>query len=93
MATLGACSSDGAVKNPIELLGDIKRFCSKKEQENIDMAMNFFSAFQMYRTFTEMEKQDEPGTSFMDAIKSMLNPQQQTMFDQYQNAVHAAENG
>lgn len=93
MATLGACSADGAIKNPIELLGDIKRFCSKKEQENIDMAMNFYSAFQMYRTFTEMEKHDDSGNSFLETIKSMLSPEQQSVFDQYQNAVHAAENG
>lgn len=93
MANLGACSADGAVKNPLELLGDIKRFCSKKEQESIDMALNFFNAFQMYHTFLEIEKQDGTNNSFVDMVKSMLSPEQQSMFEQYQNAVQPAENG
>lgn len=91
-ATLAACSTDNQ-KSPIELLGEIKPFCSKNEKDNIDMALNFLSAFQMYRSFMESEKGKQEGnnTSFFDTLKNMLTPEQQTMFDTYQTAFNNAQ--
>ena len=92
-AELSACSSD-TQKSPFELLSEIKPFCSKNEKDNIDVALNFVNAFQMYRSFMEVEKESEGNekTSFFDTIKNMLTPEQQTMFDNYQTVLNNAAN-
>lgn len=92
-ANLAACSTDNP-KSSFELLNEIKPYCSKSEKDNIDMALNFLNTFQIYRSFMEIEKEKPEGgnTSFFETIKSMLTPEQQSMFDNYQTAFNAAEN-
>lgn len=105
-ASLSACSDDRK-KTPLELLSEIKNYCTKKEQDNIDMALNFYSAFQMYQTFMEAEKEtvasqsehtsnsnsqgEGKKTSIIELFKNMLTPEQQSAFDNYQLLFNAAE--
>lgn len=94
-ASLSACSDDKE-KTPVELLSEIKNYCTKKEQENIDMALNFFNAFQMYQTFMEAERKTEntegnKKSSILDVFKNMLTPEQQSAFDNYQLLFNASE--
>ena len=84
--SLGACSDEN-MKSPVELLSDIKNFCTQKEQETIDTIMNFYSVFQMYRSYMELEKSDSQEGSMMDMIMGMLSPEQQSMFDTYQQTL------
>jgi len=94
-ANLSACS-DEKKKSTMELLNEIKGYCSKNEQNNIDMALNFYSAFQMYQTFMEAEKEcastdENKKASIFDLFKSMLSPEQQSMIDNYQVLFNGSE--
>lgn len=104
-ANLSACS-DPKKKSPLELLNEIKGYCSKNEQSNIDMALNFFSAFQMYQTFMEAEKEAASAdlssaeaastegskkSSITDLFKNMLSPEQQSVFDNYRLLFNTTE--
>lgn len=94
-ANLSACS-DPKKKSAMELLNEIKGYCNKNEQNNIDMALNFFSAFQMYQTFMEAEKESSPSkgnkkSSIPDLFKNMLSAEQQAMLDNYQLLFNASE--
>ncbi len=42
--------SDDTMENTLNMLSDIRQFCSEKEQEHIDMIMNLFSMFSTYET-------------------------------------------
>ncbi len=48
--SLSICSSENPMENTLNMLGDIRQFCSEKEQENIDMILNIFSMFSTYET-------------------------------------------
>ena len=48
--SLSICSSENPMENTLNMLGDIRQFCSEKEQENIDMILNIFSMFPTYET-------------------------------------------
>lgn len=89
---LSACSTDNQ-KTPVELLNDIKSFCSPTEKNSIDNAINFMNTFQMYREFMEFEKDKPSGehNSFFDTIKNMLSPEQQAMFNNYETSFNSSE--
>ncbi len=48
--SLSICSTDNPMENTLNMLNDIRRFCSEKEQEHIDMMLNLFSMFTTYET-------------------------------------------
>lgn len=48
--SLSICSGETPMENTLHMLGDIRQFCSEKEQENIDMILNIFSMFSTYET-------------------------------------------
>lgn len=48
--SLSICSTDNPMENTLNMLNDIRRFCSEKEQEHIDMMVNLFSMFTTYET-------------------------------------------
>ena len=48
--SLSICSTDNPMENTLNMLSDIRQFCSEKEQEHIDMIMNLFSMFSTYET-------------------------------------------
>ena len=48
--SLSICSTDNPMENTLNMLNDIRKFCSEKEQEHIDMILNLFSMFTTYET-------------------------------------------
>ncbi len=48
--SLSICSGENPMENTLQMLGDIRKFCSEKEQEHIDMILNIFSMFSTYET-------------------------------------------
>lgn len=48
--SLSICSSENPMENTLNMLGDIRQFCSEQEQEHIDMILNIFSMFSTYET-------------------------------------------
>ena len=48
--SLSICSGENPMENTLQMLGDIRKFCSEKEQEHIDMILNILSMFSTYET-------------------------------------------
>ncbi len=91
---VGICSVSEQKRNTTEMLNTIKRYCTDAEKEMIDLFMNFFSAFRMYNTYQELmpkentkeprvQKEQKEGINPMEALKSMLSPEQKSMLDTY----------
>lgn len=83
---LSACSVHAPNDSPMDILKDIRNYCSDKDQESIDLAINFYNAMQMYSKYKDAmnESGGEPGNPF-DQLKMFLSPEQQEMFDTYSN--------
>lgn len=81
---LSACSVQAQSNDPMDILKDIRNYCSDKAKESIDLVINFYSVMQMYSMFNESSKDNsgESGSPF-DQLKMMLTPEQQEMFDTY----------
>lgn len=81
---LSACSVHAPNDSPLDILKDIRNYCSEKDQETIDMAINFYNAMQMYSTYKDamQESDGESGNPF-DQLKMFLTPEQQEMFNTY----------
>lgn len=72
----------------LDMLNDIKAVCTNKEQESINMIINFFNAYQIFgnynQTFGNVESMSQPNSSnLFDNLKDLLTPEQQKMFDTY----------
>ncbi len=48
--SLSICSTDNPMENTLNMLSDIRQFCSEQEQEHIDLMLNIFSMFSTYET-------------------------------------------
>lgn len=48
--SLSMCSTDDPSEKRIQLLNDIKKFCTPSEQDSIDMMMTAFQMFSSYDT-------------------------------------------
>lgn len=78
----------GSSGSMMDMLNDIKAVCTAREQEAVNMFINFFNAYQMYRTYNQTfgdeDSQSQTNSSNMfDNLKGMLTPEQQQMFDTY----------
>lgn len=87
---LGACSLPEDKRNIFEMLNAMKHHCTGQQKEMLENVTNIINTFQMYQTFQdEITKinQDEdsplPKIDNLDALKGMLTPEQQNMFDTY----------
>lgn len=49
-ASLSIMSADSPMENTLNMLNDIRKFCSEREQEHIDLMLNLFSMFSTYET-------------------------------------------
>lgn len=49
--SLSMCSSEDSTDRNLQLLNDIKKFCTPAEQDNIDMMLSAFQMFSSYDTF------------------------------------------
>lgn len=64
-AALCMCSSNDSSELTMQLLGDIRKFCTPTEQETIDTMLNAFQMFSSYDMFFHMPdgESDEKGDS------------------------------
>lgn len=46
--SMSMCSSDNPGEMPLQLLNDIRKFCTPSEQDSIDMMLNAFQMFSSY---------------------------------------------
>ena len=87
--TVGICSIPDEEKNPDDMINAIKCYCDDAEKEFLDIVLNFMSAFRLYNTYkgqSSGEHDDQSPFGNMNpinAMKSMLSPEQQAMFDTY----------
>ena len=99
--SVGVCSISENKKNTAEMLNAIKKYCTDSERELLDLFMNFFSAFRMYHTYREMfpgenQPEGEAASSAgsapnpVEALKSMLSPEQKNMLDTYSSLLSSA---
>lgn len=78
------------------MLTSIRQFCTTKEQEFVDMIMNFIKARKMYHTYQSIMGSgglnghafsEFSGSSFnpdmMEMLSSMLSPEQKETFDNF----------
>lgn len=88
-ADIGICSQGENSGSMLDMLNDIKSVCTNTEQETINMIINYFNAFQMYRTYQQSCDNDENDTSqpnssnMFENLKGLLTPEQQQMFETY----------
>lgn len=71
-----------------ELLNEIKPFLSRRDQELVDSFANMANIMKMYDSYKDMFTSDaagDPQSNPFDTLKGMLSPEQQAMFDMYQN--------
>ncbi len=87
--TLSACSLQKKNGNVLELLQDIRKYCPPDKQDAIDQILNFANVYQMFQTYQlmtqemEREQHDNPDFDTMDHLKSMLSPEQRSVFETY----------
>ncbi|WP_099468426.1 hypothetical protein [Konateibacter massiliensis] len=86
-AGIGITAQSEGSKNPMDMLNDIKAVCTGKEQETVNMIINYFNAFQLYRTYHrdfggDNVSQPNSGNAFQ-SMKELLTPDQQKMFETY----------
>lgn len=77
----------------LEMLNDIKAVCTTKEQEAVNMVINFFNAYQMYHSYSQAFGDEEytsqsNSSNMFDNLKGMLTPEQQSMFDTYSSMLN-----
>ena len=83
--SLSACSIERKSGSLSDILNEIKVYCTEQEKESIDLMINFTSAFQIYNTYQASVNREEgtEKTTPMDALKSLLSPEQQSMMETY----------
>lgn len=90
------CSFNDQSDHTLEMLGSIRKVCTKQEQETIDSLMNALNMVQMINQFQTISKEfgnNADGTETangndgfqFDILKSILPPEQQEMFQMYQD--------
>lgn len=81
---LSACSIDSEENQVANMLTHIRSYCTEKEQEFIDLFLNFTQAFQLFNTYrSSMPESSGENNSFFDILKNMLTPEQQEAFNGY----------
>lgn len=71
-----------------DLLSEIKPFLSRRDQDLVDSFANMAQVMKMYDSYKDIFNPgggDEESSGPFDALKGMLSPEQQAMFDMYQN--------
>lgn len=77
------CSVEQEGEPTLNMLNDIRCYCSETEKESIDLLINFMNAYQLYRTYKASADSPEGAEDSMLAVRSMLTPEQQSMFETY----------
>ena len=75
---VGICSVSEQKRNTTEMLNTIKRYCTDAEKEMIDLLMPKENTKE-----PRVQKEQKEGINPMEALKSMLSPEQKSMLDTY----------
>ena len=83
--SVGICSLNGnsEKKDLTDILQIIRRFCSDKDRETIDMIMNMMSIYRTFRMYKETMQQSASDDPMSELLKNLLTPEQQEMFESY----------
>ncbi|PXV85582.1 hypothetical protein C8E03_11613 [Lachnotalea glycerini] len=87
-ASIGICSLGNNSGTILDMLNDVKTVCNTKEQDIINMIINYYNAFQMYNTYRQSyddnDNMEHPNSSTLyNNLKDLLTPEQQQMFETY----------
>ncbi len=99
---LEICALEKAPASPIDMLAAVKPFAPAREQDFIDVIMNFIQGFQIRRNYQEMQDSvsaqpeggpgSSPGTAFpFEQLKAFLSPQQQNQLENIQLVLQAMQ--
>lgn len=80
-----ACSLTAQSNSPLDMLNDIRDYCSEEEKETVDVFINIINSIQLYQTYKETvgDEDGSPKGGPMDLLRGMLSPDQQAMFETY----------
>lgn len=88
-------NAPGAGLDIVQIFEQIKNFCTPGERAMFEQLSNMKKSMEMYEEMTEMmrmfselnsEKEDAANPNPMDLLKGMLSPEQQAMFEMFQNS-------
>ena len=82
--SLAACSVEPALRTPVHMLNQIKRFCSSGQRENIDSILNVFQMMQLLQMAQSSPEQGGESPAWMQAA---LSPEQQQLFRSFSQTV------
>lgn len=81
---LSACCDNSDENQTVNMLGQLRQFCTDKEREWIDLFINFSQAFQLYSSYrASTPDSDGEKRDMFDILKGMLTPEQQAAFQGY----------
>ena len=93
------CALDRTSASPMDMLMAVKPFAPSKEQDFIDVMINFIQGFQIRRGYHEMQGASGEGSDEssgfsgfpLDQLKNFLSPQQQTQLENIQMVMQALQ--
>ncbi len=87
-AQVGIYSADMEHPDMFGFINEIREYLTKKDQEMIDSFINMFQMMKMFEAYKDMFDMEGDGDSSanpFDMVKGMLSPEQQAMFNMYEN--------
>ncbi len=99
---LEICALEKTPASPIDMLTAVKPFAPAREQDFIDVVINFIQGFQIRRNYQEMQDSvsaqsegstsSSPGAFFpFEQLKALLSPQQQSQLENIQLVLQAMQ--
>lgn len=70
-----------------EIFEEMKNFCPKKDREILDMMANMDNITEYYNMFQAMNSSKKENSQ-SDILKNFLSPEQQKMYESYQNILN-----
>lgn len=80
-----ACSLGSESFSFQNMLTDMRNYCSDEQREQLNSCLNLMKTMQMFQTYQNIFSQSsgESAANPMDMIKTMLSPEQQSVFETY----------
>ena len=88
------CALAQPAASPIDLLMAVKPFAPSKDQDFIDVMINFIQGFQIRKNYQEMQgtSADSTGADFpFEQLKGFLSPKQQSRLENIQMVLQALQ--
>lgn len=88
------CALTQSPASPVDILTAVKPFAPSKEQDFIDVIINFMQGFQIRKNFQEMQgaSAEEESNEFpFEQLKGFLSPKQQSRLENIQIVIQALQ--